>query len=133
MLGDLIYVGKGRITDTRVLNAEENKIEHTLIEDGKFKDIDVIMTITFWTITSGNKTIYGEAQGIITTKDLMDTATCKAYGIGRYSESGKTTFRATMFFKTTPNGKLSFLNNTIGLVESEVDSLQHLAKIWEWK
>jgi len=133
MLGDLIYEGKGRITDTRVLNAEEDKIEHTLIEDGKFKDIDVITTITFWTITASNKTIYGEAQGIITSKDFMDTATCKAYGIGCYSESGKSTFRAAMFFKTTPNGKLSFLNNIIGLVESEVDNLQHLAKIWKWK
>lgn len=133
MLGDLIYEGKGRITNTRVLNVEENKIEHTLIEDGKFKDIDVIMTITFWTIPAGSETVYGEAQGIITTKDLIDTATCKAYGIGYYSKSGKTTFRASMFYKTTPNGKLSFLNNIIGLVESEVDTLHHLAKIWEWK
>jgi len=33
MLGDLIYEGKYRITNSRVLNVEENKIEHTIIEE----------------------------------------------------------------------------------------------------
>ena len=52
MLGDLIYEGKNRtITGSRVLNAEENKIEHSSIEEGRFKkDIQITILGTFGTI-----------------------------------------------------------------------------------
>ncbi|MGD1838349.1 MAG: hypothetical protein ACPKPY_09885 [Nitrososphaeraceae archaeon] len=133
MLGDLIYEGKGRITNSRVLNAEENKIEYTMEEEGKFnKDIDVTMTTTFWTVPAGKNIVYGESEGIITTKDGEGTTICKAYGVGRYSESGGTSFRGAIFYKSS-TGKLSFLNNMIGVLEAEVDEHHHLAKIWEWK
>jgi len=69
MLGDLIYEGKGRIIGTRVLNAEENKIEYTLIEERKFKNIDVIITSTFWTIPTGKDIVYGEVEALIIIKN----------------------------------------------------------------
>ncbi|MGD1837812.1 MAG: hypothetical protein ACPKPY_07115 [Nitrososphaeraceae archaeon] len=131
MLGDLIYEGQGRITGSRILNAEENKIEYTLIEEGKFKDIPVHVIATFWTIPAGKNTVHSESQAIITTKDSVETATYKAYGIGRYSESGGTSFRGTVFYKTTIV-KLSFLNNMIYVFEAESDKNNHSAKIWEW-
>ncbi|MGD1838870.1 MAG: hypothetical protein ACPKPY_12545 [Nitrososphaeraceae archaeon] len=37
------------------------------------------------------------------------------------------------FYKTSSNGKLSFLNNTIGAVEAEAHYYQHAEKVWEWK
>lgn len=134
MLGDLIYEGKGRITESRILpDTEENKMEHTLIEEGRFEDINVNVISTFWTIPAGKNTVYGEAQAIITTKDNGETATYRAYGIGHSSEFGRTSFRATFFYKTSTTGRLSFLNNLIGVLEAEVEENTHSNKIWEWK
>ena len=41
MLGELFYEGKGRLAGLRVLNADEYKIEHTTIEEEKFKDVEL--------------------------------------------------------------------------------------------
>jgi hypothetical protein len=133
MLGELIFEGKGRITGPRILNAEENKVEHTLLGMGRFKDIDVNIISTFWTIPAGKNTVYGEAQAVITTKDNGETASYRAYGIGRSNESGRTSFRGTVFYKTLATGKLSFLNNMVGVLEAEIENNNHSDKIWEWK
>ena len=39
------------------------------------------------------------------------------------------------FFQTNSNGKLSFLNNTIGLFETEEDNNTGIVieKVWEWR
>ena len=45
-------------------------------------------------------------------------------------------FRGSVFYKLSisTNGKLSFLNNKIGVFESEVDeSGNSIEKVWEWK
>jgi hypothetical protein len=53
MLGELLYVGKGRLAGSRILNAEEFKVEHSMIEEGKFKDVEITLLGTFWTIPAG--------------------------------------------------------------------------------
>ncbi len=133
MLGDLIYEGKGSITGFRVLDVEENKIEYSLIEDGKFKDIDVVITSTFWTIPAGKDIVYGEAQAIITAKARRETVTYRGCGLGHLSKQGKTSFRGTNFYKTSSNGKVSFLNNMVGAFEAEAYENHHSGKVWEWK
>ena len=37
MIGDLLYEGKGKLVGLRLLNADEYKIEHTMLEEGKLK------------------------------------------------------------------------------------------------
>ena len=97
MLGDLIYEGQGKIIVTRLVNAEENKIEHTLEEEGKFKDIKVTITSTFWTVHTGKNTVYGAADASIITKYDKEIASYKGYGIGHFMEQGVTIFRAINF------------------------------------
>ena len=135
MLGDLIYEGTNKTANSRVLSAEENKIEHTLTEEGKFKDIDVTVLGTFWIVPVGKDVVYGEGQNVITTKDGQETATCKAHGIGISSgQSKKVSFRGSVFYKSSSNGKLAFLNNMIGVFEAnENESGNGVIKIWEWK
>jgi hypothetical protein len=74
MIGDLLYEGKGKLVGIRLLNAEEYKIEHAVIEEGKFQDMDVTILGTFWTIPAGKNVTHVEGQGIITTIDNEDTA-----------------------------------------------------------
>jgi len=62
---------------------------------------------TFWNVSVGNGVVYGEGQDVITTED-GETATYKAYGIGRLNvESKIISFRRSGFYKTSSNGKLA--------------------------
>ena len=81
MIGDLLYEGKDKLVGIRLLNADEYKIEHSVIEEGKFKDIEITILGTFRTIPAVKNVTYVEGQGIITTKDNEDTATFRGYGI----------------------------------------------------
>ena len=47
MLGELLFEIKGRLTGFRILNAEEYKIEHSLTQEGKLKDMDIAILGAF--------------------------------------------------------------------------------------
>ncbi|MGD1834383.1 MAG: hypothetical protein ACPKQO_01515 [Nitrososphaeraceae archaeon] len=103
-----------------------------MIEEGKFKDIDVTITSKFWIVPTGKDTVYGEAEASIIKYD-QETASYKGCGKGHFMEQGITIFRAINFYKTSSNGKLSFLDNTLGAVEVEAHYSQHFGKVWEWE
>jgi hypothetical protein len=71
MLGDQIAEVKGRLTGQRVLDVEGPKIEYSFSANGKMKGVDITHMTTFWTIPRGNGVLYGEGQGVITTKDVV--------------------------------------------------------------
>jgi hypothetical protein len=80
--------------------------------------------------------MYGEGQGVVTTKDGKGMATWTGQGIGRFTGPGKLSFRGSLFFRSssTTGGKLSSFNNVIGVFEYEVDEEGNCsAKVWEWK
>ena len=106
-----------------------------MLEEGKFKDIEITLVGTFWTIPAGKNITYVEGQGIITTKDNEDTATFRGYGIGTSKGQVSVSTRGSVIYKSSStNGKLSFLNNKIGVFEGEVDeSGTSTEKHWEWK
>ena len=137
MLGELLYEGKGRLAGSRISNVDEHKIEHSMIEEGRIKGIEITMLGTFWTVPAGKNITYVEGQGIITTKDGEYTATFRGYGIGTSKGPVSVSFRGSVFNKSSSlstNGKLAFLNNKIGVFESEVDkSGTSNEKHWEWK
>jgi hypothetical protein len=45
--------------------------------------------------------IYGEGQGVVTTKDGKEMATWTVQGIGRFTSPGRMSFRGSLFFHTT--------------------------------
>ena len=81
--------------------------------------------------------LYGEGQGVIITTDddNNETATFKEYGIGKIVENNKISWRGSIIFQTNSNRKLSFLNNTLRLFETEEDNTNGIVieKVWEWK
>jgi hypothetical protein len=55
-------------------------------------------------------------------------------GIGRIDSSGGVKWRGSVFSRASSGGKLSFLNNMIGVFEAEIDIDGNFSeKIWEWK
>lgn len=132
-IDDLIYEGKGEITGTRVLNAEEGKVENAAISIGIFNGINVTEIETFWAIPVGNNVYQGEGQAIITTNVGGETASFQGYGMGYLDDSGTMKIRGMNFYKTSSQ-ELSFLDNMVGLFEYEVDQSGNTQiKVWEWK
>ena len=138
MLGDIIYEQKGKISGYRVLDTEGPTIETTIAGTGIINGIEVTDIVTYWSKPSSSsqdseKVFYAEGHGVISTKDGREIATWKGYGIGRYNGLNRTD-RGSVFFKTSANGKLAFLNNKIGVFEYEADENGNTnGKIWEWK
>jgi hypothetical protein len=55
-------------------------------------------------------------------------------GIGRVGSTGNITWRGSVFYKKSSGDKLAFLNNMVGVFESEIDKDRNfLEKISEWK
>jgi hypothetical protein len=138
-LGELIEEESGKMTGQRVLDVNGPKIETSFKMNGKLKGIEGSDIGTYWTVMregSEPGVMYGEGQGVITTKDGQGMATWTGPGIGRFTAPGKISFRGSIFYRTTPTGggKLSSLNNVVGVFEFEVDEQGNcLAKVWEWK
>jgi hypothetical protein len=63
-----------------------------------------------------------------------EIATYTGEGIGGFGESGIISWRGSVFLRSSPNGKLSSLNNVIGVFEAEIDAEGNFSeKSWEWR
>jgi len=139
VLGELIEEESGKITGQRVLDVEGPKIETSFKMNGKFGGIEGSDIGTYCTVMregSEPGVMYGEGQGVIITKDGQGMATWTGHGIGRFTAPGKISFRGSVFYRTTSTGggKISFLNNVVGVFEYEVDEQGNSStKVWEWK
>ena len=139
-LGELIEEESGKITGRRVVDVEGPKIESSFTMNGKWVGQDVTDIGTYWGVMrEGIETqgvVYGEAQGVATTKDGQGMATYTVQGIGRSTSPGKIRFHGSVFYRTTPTsgGKPSSLNNKVGIFEYEEDEQGNCSvKVWEWK
>ena len=78
--------------------------------------------------------IHGKGGAIIMMTRQSEFATFTAEGIGRISSSGDTKWCGSLFYSTPSKGKLSFLNNMIGVFEGEFGAQGNFThKTWEWK
>ncbi len=123
MLGELIEEESGKITGQRVLDVEGPKIESSFTMNGKWAGQDVRDIGTYWGVMRETGVVYGEAQGVATTKDGQGMATYTVRGIGRFTSPGKTRFHGSVFYRTNPTsgGKLLSLNNVVGVFEYQED------------
>ena len=138
MLGDLIYEAKGRVVSQRMLAVEPRiKVENTILLDGLIHGNVNITDIGTFINTNIYDTVYhSHGQGLITTQDGREMAKWTARGIQEdvVKENGKSFFRGSAFYHTVSKEKLAFLNNSMTVFESEIDSAGNiLNKEWEWK
>ena len=107
--------------------------------EGKYNGIAGNDIGTYWSSLRPSGVMYGEGQGLVTTKDNGHTemATWTGQGIGRFTGPGRISFHGSLFFLiplTSEVTKLSFLNNLVGVFEYEVDEAGNCSsKVWEWK
>jgi hypothetical protein len=135
MLGEQIAELKGKIIGQRVLDVEGPTIETSVSVSGIIKGTQVKETLTFegrpTTTTKG--VLHGKGKGVIMAGE-SELATYTGEGVGRPSSSGSINYRGSIFYSTSSNGKLEFLDNLIVVFESEIDTEGNFSeKIWEWK
>lgn len=134
MLGNLFYEAKGRITSKRVLDLEGPKIESSYFLEGKMREIEVLEIGTFTSVPISDGVFFIEGKDIVTVKESDDEmVTVKAEGISKLKGSSKVV-SGSNFYRSSKTGKLSFLNNLVGVHEAAVDNNGNiLYKVWEWK
>ena len=136
-LGEQIEESRGKITGRRVLNVEGiPKMETSFAMEGNYKGTPCTDVGTY-TAMLGDGVLHGEGQGIVMTKDGQGMASWTGQGVGRFTGPGKVSFRGALYFRTpsaTEEGKLSFLNNIVGVFEYEADEMGNCSsKTWDWK
>jgi hypothetical protein len=143
MLGEQIYEAKGQITGSRVLDAEQFKMEYSYMIEGRLRGIEVMETGTYWSIPRAGEVVYGEDKAIVMTKDGNSMCSLSPRGIGRFTGPGKVAFRGAALcgearcneIKPDGTGELSFLSNMVIVFEAEVDQTTRtlMVKGWEWR
>ena len=132
MLGEQIGELKGKMMGQRVLHAEGATIETSVSARGSIKGIQVIETLTYVARLTSSGVLHGEGHGVIMAGE-SDLAAYSGEGVGRLTSSG-TIWHGAIFYRTSLTGKLSFLNDVVGLFEAEVDTEGNFSEnIWEWK
>jgi hypothetical protein len=136
-LGELIEDSTGKITGQRVLDVEIPKMETSFAMEGNYRGIPCTDVGTYTSVLIEGGVLYGEGQGIITSKDGQGMATWTGQGIGKFTAPGKVSFRGSIFLRTpstSEGGKLSSLNNMVAVFEYEADETGScFTKSWEWK
>jgi hypothetical protein len=136
-LGELIGEDRGKMTGERVLDVQVPKMETSFTMEGNYRGTLCTDVGTYTSVLREGGVLYGEGQGIVTTKDGQGIATWTGQGIGRFIGPGRVSFRGSLFFRTpsmSQGGKLSYLNNIVGVFEYEVDEARNCSsKTWEWK
>ena len=138
MLGDIIYETKiGKLIGTRLISVKEGipQIEVTLSQEGILKkSMDATSLVTFWSEQQKDGSIYAQGQGVMMLKDdRVATATWIGKGIAHYHDQIRRDV-GSVFFRSSHNDKLAFLNNMVGVFEYEIlEEGTSKGKIWEWR
>ncbi|MGH9996917.1 MAG: hypothetical protein ACRD7F_02780 [Nitrososphaeraceae archaeon] len=91
-------------------------------------NIDVTDTGEFVSV-SKNNLIFDQGQGVIKTKDGSEMANYTLIDV-----SNGTAFQGASAYSTNSTGKLSFLNNIIGIYKGELDKNENYESTeWHWK
>lgn len=136
-LGELIEESRGKTTNERVLDVDPPKVVTSFKMEGNFKGTLCTEIGSYTAVLGEGGILQGEGYGIITSKDGQGMTTWRGQGIGKFTGPGKVNFRGSIFLKvpsTIEGGKLSNLNNLVGVFEYETDENRNCSsKTWEWK
>jgi hypothetical protein len=150
MLGEQYAELKGKITTQRVLDVEGPIIETSVLATGTMKGIQVQEMVTFTGIPTAEKGVFhAQGKGVVMTTATTTAArgggdsgggaepemvTYTGEGIGRVGSSGNVKWCGSLFFRRSSGSKLAFLNNIVGVFETDIAADGNLSeKAWEWK
>ena len=127
-LGEPFFVEKGKSTVQKEIGP--NIIHYTFATNGTMNDnIEVTNTGEYVSVSEGNNLVFDQGQGVIKTKDGSETANYTLIDV-----SNGTAFQGASAYNTNSTGKLSFLNNMLGIFKGGLDeSRNYTLEQWHWK
>jgi hypothetical protein len=133
MLGEFIGELKGKITSQRVLSVEGPRMETSISATGNLRGAQVTETLTYVASQTSKGVLHGVGNGVIMSTE-GELVTYTGEGIGKFDSSGTLKWRGAIFFTSESTGRLSSLNNLVGVFEAQVDAEGNFSdKTWEWK
>jgi hypothetical protein len=102
------------------------------------KGVQIQEMITFnGTPTTDKGVLHGVGKGVIMVVGGKGEPKMISYtgeGIGRVGSTGNVKWCGSVLFAKSSGDKLAFLNNMVGVFESEIDKEENFSeKVWEWK
>jgi hypothetical protein len=92
-------------------------------------NIEVTDTGEFVSISKGDNLTFDQGHGVITTKDGSETANYTSIDVGNF-----TNYQGASAYSTNSTGKLSFLNNMLGIYKGETEETGNFVlREWHWK
>jgi hypothetical protein len=106
---------------------------YTYIANGTLANIGNVTNNGFILTTPlASGLLYGEGQGVLTTKD-GETATYTFQFVGSLAAGGQAP-HGSWYIHTNSTGKMAALNNMVGITHSEIhDDGKFSTRVWEWK
>ena len=126
-LGEPFFVEKGKSTVQKEIGP--NITQYTFTANGTMNgNLEVTDTGEFVSVSKNNLE-FEQGQGVIKTNDGSETANYTLIDV-----SNGTAFQGASAYSTNSTGKLSFLNNIIGIYKGETDENENYEGTeWHWK
>jgi hypothetical protein len=126
-LGEPYFVENGKITGQKEIGP--NRTQFTFTANGTINgNIEVRDTGEFVSISKGDN-LSTTKDGVITTKDGSETANYTSIDVGNFTD-----YQGASAYSTNSTGKLSFLNNMLGIYKGETEgSGNFVLREWHWK
>lgn len=133
-LGKPFFDERGKITNQRVVNVGDNvDLEISLTSSGSMNGLNATDTATFLSTIRSDTTVFSKGCGILTAENA-EIATYTFQGLGRYSPNGELWSNGVLFLQTGSTGRLSFLNNLVGIFKNKIDRMgRTVTKTWDLK
>ena len=114
-LGEPFFVEKGKNTVQKEIGP--NITQYNFATNGTMNDnIEVTNTGEYVSVSKGNNLVFDKGQGVIKTKDGSETANYTFIEVGN-----GTAYQGASAYSTNSTGKLSFLNNMLGIFKGGQD------------
>ena len=135
-LGEQVLEERGTITAKRVVpggDGQNPKVEVSFQASGQILGIEEMDIGTYSSTVRSDGFLYGEGQGIITTKD-GETAIWRGNGVGRPTGHGSAvSWRGAIYYQSSSQ-RLQRLNGVAAIFEYETDENDNtVGKVYEWK
>ena len=126
--GEPFFVEKGKSIVQEEISPD--RTQYTFTGNGTMNgNIEVTDTGEYVSISKENNLVYEQGQGVIKTKDGSETANYTFIDVGNATD-----FQGASAYSTNSTGKLSFLNNIMGIYKGEADENGNFVlKEWHWK
>ena len=107
-----------------------NTTSYTFTGNGTLNDnIEVTELGKFLSCSKGNNLTFDQGQGVIKTKDGSESANYTFMDVGKGND-----FQGAIAYNTNSTGKLSFLNNMLGIYKGQAgENGSFELKEWQWK